>query len=1189
MDRDEALLLESLALLFSLADELRKLDITNVRASELHYDQSDMALEALNLVRDRCNQLEDAIRSGQSKGKGRSAAHAHGGVISFSSTATLAEPIPWESELPGPNGTGDWEIHPPPIGGSHTPGSLGRPRTAFVKAGFGDRHEEYSHTVTGHLARSPERTVDAADYMESSSRSSTQPQPVAYTALSTSSPAKSFPSGTSWPPEDIYEAHPVNPIPPFVTRSMTNGVPPALSSTSSQPTPSASSLTAASASRDTQLETSHSKKCIEITPSDVDTETVYVACKEYKKPEPNSMDISLKPGDRVKITCVMDDNVTALGSNLVTGAEGTFPLSCLTFKFAWDELQADTGKVPAGTAQSAPTSLVTPVRRNEPPVAAPPPLMHTPIPSASTGPFPPSVATSGGPSGGSSGESSSSRVNSMMPGRYLAIKSYPAKSELEISLKLGDEVEVICFAEDGNTAFGLHMPTKNQGAFPSSYLRRLPDDVKDKKDVIPEFMTSALAGMMSNGSSSSAAIPIPYEAELANPIGGSSYELPSRSSSLASNSRASIASSASANVSRENSFSRHSNPEPSGLSSNVQIPPRQLPASSVPSSEASPISAVSSQLRPADSLSKETRHNRDRDSVMAAIAALEEENATAYKVYSDTIGRFRADGRPVPLAMNLELMKALTNNMAQYNWNREEQEEMLRERAESTEDVDHQQPPQHPPAPIRSESYVGTHEVLGQFQQRVSIFREKGYHPAAPQVLGSAARGGQEEHVVPPRQQISSEEAQKQRATLISIVLELEYTETNYRNDLHALIDHIMKPMIAENIVRKADIDHIFKIIPQLCSLSDILAVQLSEAAQNFDRDPFAVGTVFLNHVEEWNIYIKYVENYAMAKKTIRRLEDSKTCGEAFKQFLEKCRRKPECHRTDIHGFLILPIQRISRYWLLLQRLRKHSDHTNPACETLEVAGQYMFQIGSMLDYVKRRDDEMHRMFEIAGEVKGFPANIISFTQRRFIAQYEADEVTGAKRLILFLFSDCILVCTYRKPRDIAADGKKYELALKVESKGMVIEDDHDDPSMIRLRFTEHNPPTSQSSANSRDSSTSGGFRISWERSRSSVSLSDHHGHGGRRLSSDLDEPVHLLLVLRFADSRTRDEFISDVKKAEEWGLRRLREKEKGGGVPAEVPPVREKRGSLAERASVFELTNGEDLLNELYYQGKVG
>src|SRR5690348_8824078 len=42
----------------------------------------------------------------------------------------------------------------------------------------------------------------------------------------------------------------------------------------------------------------------------------------------------------------------------------------------------------------------------------------------------------------------------------------------------------------------------------------------------------------------------------------------------------------------------------------------------------------------------------------------------------------------------------------------------------------------------------------------------------------------------------------------------------------------------------------------------------------------------------------------------------------------------------------------------------------------IDVADQFMFQLGGMLDFEKRRDDETYRMFEIAQEVKGFPVRV---------------------------------------------------------------------------------------------------------------------------------------------------------------------------------------------------------------------
>lgn len=65
-------------------------------------------------------------------------------------------------------------------------------------------------------------------------------------------------------------------------------------------------------------------------------------------------------------------------------------------------------------------------------------------------------------------------------------------------------------------------------------------------------------------------------------------------------------------------------------------------------------------------------------------------------------------------------------------------------------------------------------------------------------------------------------------------------------------------------------------------------------------------------------MYLKFVDNYSAAKEAIRRSEET---SPAFRQFLADCLKNKECQRQGIADFLILPIQRVTRYVLLLQGL----------------------------------------------------------------------------------------------------------------------------------------------------------------------------------------------------------------------------------------------------------------------------
>lgn len=78
------------------------------------------------------------------------------------------------------------------------------------------------------------------------------------------------------------------------------------------------------------------------------------------------------------------------------------------------------------------------------------------------------------------------------------------------------------------------------------------------------------------------------------------------------------------------------------------------------------------------------------------------------------------------------------------------------------------------------------------------------------------------------------------------------------------------------------------------------------------------------------------------------------------------------------------------------------------------------------------------------------------------------------------------------------------------------------------------------------------------------------------------------MLVLRFVDSKQRDKFLADLQKAEDY---RARQSGRGGkdrvDLRRESSGRRQSTGSLG--AAVFAMGSGEELLDELYMQGKVG
>ncbi|KAJ3153332.1 Protein T2 [Geranomyces michiganensis] len=1055
---EEHVLLESLAKLMALAAELRRVDSVHstFRVTELVYHEPDIALADLALVRAHVIHLEDAIHAGSWKGKGRAAGgdgRGHGAA-----PGAMGESTPYALNYSAPL------PHPPPprqqqeasAAELFSPAAPVRaptwtaPRTINlseiaipqgpVRAGSGG-----SSYLTDAVHQSPVAYADNAEsysYYGAGAGGAGRPRPAAPMS-SLRSTLPSHPDRTA-----IYEAAPVNPV---IAHPSSQPLPP-------QPLqpPKSSSSDPAAAKGPGTLSASMFPP---VDPSQVSPQNVYVAFLEHRKADPSSMDINLKAGDRVRITCVMDGGLVALGINIATGAEGTFPLACITQQPDWEQKKpASSGSISTfrnTTQQSRPHGIVN------------------------------TVASADG------GSSSSSAPQPGQPGRYLAIKTFNAQTELETSLKLGDEVDVMFFGGDNNeTAFGMHRMTKIQGAFPASHLRLLPDapTFAEEQQQLQQSAPTTPVSPINKAEEL-------YAQEHAFAI-ASGMELPSRTTSLSVR-RASTSSSA-----QSEGLSRTSSVYDTSRSETMPADYHQYHQHYNPQQQHLP-------HRPPPS----TPSNGD---MKTSIQRIEQENDIIYREYWDTTGTLKAGGKPVPLSMNLKLMKDLTSNIARQGFHTDNTEERLRERAAWVDaaDLASQQSPQN----LAQNRSVGAHPGYAGGSAGHGNVRPHGHPSPHLHPLPTPP--------VPSHSPAALELASRRRVVVLEVINELRYTEERYANDLRTLVNHIMRPLIDENVVaRRADVDNIFKNVPELARLAECVARELDDAARVFDTDPFAVGPVFLKHVEEWNYYVKYVENYAMAKKTIRRLEDSRTGGEAFKQFLEKCRRKPECNRVDLSGFLILPIQRISRYWLLLQRLRKHCDQNDPAHEIIEVAEQYMLQMGSMLDYAKRRDDDIHRMFEIASEVENFPTNLISFTQRRFVQDFEAEDCADGKRVVVFLFSDCFLVCGVRKPKKDVVKGKKFDLRERFEVVATVVSEDAEDAGVLYLRAG--GDVASSSGAHAHPglhprSSTQRLFGSSNASIHSAPSDGRHAQPGSAATAST---------VLRFSDAKRRGDFTAAVSK----------------------------------------------------------
>ncbi|XP_042111020.1 guanine nucleotide exchange factor DBS isoform X10 [Ovis aries] len=107
---------------------------------------------------------------------------------------------------------------------------------------------------------------------------------------------------------------------------------------------------------------------------------------------------------------------------------------------------------------------------------------------------------------------------------------------------------------------------------------------------------------------------------------------------------------------------------------------------------------------------------------------------------------------------------------------------------------------------------------------------------------------------------------------------------------------------------------------------------------------PELVGRCFLERMEEFQIYEKYCQNKPRSESLWRQCSDC--------PFFQECQKKLD-HKLSLDSYLLKPVQRITKYQLLLKEMLKYSKSCEGA-EDLQEA------LSSILGILKAVNDSMH-------------------------------------------------------------------------------------------------------------------------------------------------------------------------------------------------------------------------------------
>jgi len=268
----------------------------------------------------------------------------------------------------------------------------------------------------------------------------------------------------------------------------------------------------------------------------------------------------------------------------------------------------------------------------------------------------------------------------------------------------------------------------------------------------------------------------------------------------------------------------------------------------------------------------------------------------------------------------------------------------------------------------------------------------------------------------------------------LKIIQEIVETEKNYVQYLQVLIDIFEKPLTIRSQCSSSPITldqvrEIFSAIIEIHNFHVLLLQRLDERYKNWSQTE-KIADIFIDIIHFLKMYTQYVNNYNLALNTLA------TCmkNPVFVMFIKKCESHPQCSGKDFNSLLITPIQRIPRYSLLLEELRKNTWKEHPDFENIQIAARRMRETAEIINERKREYEAMSKIMAIQDIVAG---NFEPFCKphRRFIRESKDGELSivvdqRAKVRQFFLFNDILVLAG--KNDAVFSNGKRYKFEREI-------------------------------------------------------------------------------------------------------------------------------------------------------------
>ena len=197
-----------------------------------------------------------------------------------------------------------------------------------------------------------------------------------------------------------------------------------------------------------------------------------------------------------------------------------------------------------------------------------------------------------------------------------------------------------------------------------------------------------------------------------------------------------------------------------------------------------------------------------------------------------------------------------------------------------------------------------------------------------------------------------------------NVINEILSTEADYVDRLQVMMSLYIKPMEKELGLSPKASKALFSNAEEIYEAAKAFSADLQKV-KNLGPEKKNVGERFVKNRRYFQMYIPYCTNQSISMKSL----DVCMSHPHLAQFVKdkEAKNKEKLRSEKIDGFLIKPLQRITRFPLLLRELQKYTPDTHYDASYLKEASDFLGEVVGKANEAKRDRDHIDEITETFG------------------------------------------------------------------------------------------------------------------------------------------------------------------------------------------------------------------------------